>query len=143
MYKYIRGFSRKLKDIGANINSKGIPLIRHLVKIYLYPKSNSADHWVHEVYAFLHSIDTVKGKNDLPSEGFIYYHVYEFNRSRVNTIIKSVLENYGGVDYSSDIYDFLEEYIFWLSEELSMKGEVLASEVSRKLRDLMDVYNLR
>lgn len=135
----VYAMSRKLRDIGDDLDNKGKPLIRHLIKIALYPDHTSLNHWIDEIYSFLNQIDTYKGKNKAPSSDFIYNNLYSKGNYRyLYKWIKVIKQDYGDSDVSDyQVEQFVQNYIIWLSEELSDNLVVSKSSIRHKLMELI------
>ena len=69
--EYIFSMSMSRKDLASRLEETTIPLIEHLIKLYIYPNlSEYVSHWRQEVYEFLHSVSRIKGKNIFPCRNF-------------------------------------------------------------------------
>lgn len=136
----IYAMSRRLRDIGADLDSKGQKLIDHLIKLYLYPNSKDVNHWKQEVYNFIHCVDSIKGKHKTPSASFIYDNIYgKYNINYTNNSINATLDDYGDPEFDfdyNDIHQFISEYVEWLSVELNQKEVLSRKSIYTKL-DLM------
>ena len=130
--------STKLNKIGDDLDRKGKPLIRHLIKFALYSNHRSSDHWADEIYSFIKDVDTYKGKNKAPSEEFIFRSLYTRGNYRyLHKWIKVVKEDYGDSDVSDqNVEEFVKSYLEWLSEELSTNLTVSRSSVRNELLKL-------
>lgn len=138
MTKVIYAMSRRLRDIGDDLDNIGKPLILHLVKVVLYSDHASLNHWIDEIYGFLHTIDTYKGRNKAPSSKFIFDNLYAKNNSKyLDRWINVVKEDYGNSDVSNyEVRKFVENYLTWISDELSTHLAVSKSAVRHKLFEL-------
>lgn len=125
-------FMLKLLDISW-------PLIEHLIKYYCATDdSPNLHHWATEIYAFIPEVKRLKGSNKLPSQSFLYEHLYVASGD-------CVLDRYKGVctvehlDWPADTNQmeaFIESYCYWLCSELSHKGSVSSRQVSNQLETL-------
>lgn len=138
---YIYAFSKKLKDIAADLDEKSEQIIIHLIKLYLYPENDSVLHWRQEVYNFLYTIPSIKGKNKLPSADFIFKNTWETGKQWLSSYINHVIGEYGypdsDTDYSpQEISNVCEAYFTWLSEMLSTNKIISRQDVYAELSAL-------
>lgn len=138
----IYAMSRRLRNIGADLDSKGQRVIDHLIKLYLYPDSKYVNHWKQEVYNFIHSVDSIKGKHKTPSDTFIYDNIYgKYNINYTNNSINAILDDYGDPDFDfdfDDIHQFISNYVKWLSVELNQKEVISRKSIYSELDSLME-----
>ena len=144
-------FADKRKDIFLDLRSKTNLLIEHMLKIYFFPDSPYLDHWEEEVYSFY--LDVPKQKNNkFPKEDFIYHTIfgskYEdgFTLPRKKETIKRLKSKYPNyneptMDDFDNAIEFINEYVHWLSKELSKKGETYEDEVKSKIKELLVKYS--
>ena len=138
---YIYSMSRKLKDIGADLDSKARTLILHLIKIVLYPYHKAQNHWFQEIYSAINDIDYIKGNNILPKSDFIYRNITTNHLNKLNRYIDIILKDYGNIDCSitnEDIRFYIQEYCRWLSTILSEDGVVSRTDVYQHLTDIVE-----
>lgn len=137
---YIYAMSRKLKDIGADLNSKAQNMILHLIKVILYPHHTSQNHWFQEIYASLNKVDLVKGKNRTPKSEFIYNNLIKGHSYYINSYIRAIIKDYGESEFEisyDDILFYVQEYCRWLSLELSQNGFVSRTDAYNHLNDVV------
>lgn len=138
---YIYSMSRKLKDTGADLDSKARTLILHLIKIVLYPYHKAQNHWFQEIYSAINDIDFIKGSNKLPKSEFIYHNITINHLSKFNKYIDIILKDYGDSDCTisnDDILFYVQEYCRWLSAELSENGVISKTDVYEHLSDIVE-----
>ena len=140
----ILGHSKKLSDIGAEIEESTQLIVQHLAKLYLFPESRDVDHWREEVATFLNSVPLRKGKNKLPSAQFIYKNTFEANEAYIAQYYNVVCMDYVCDDnpvtlQPRSINDFVNKvklYYVWLSNNLSRFRVLPNLEIKNKLKDL-------
>lgn len=136
---YIYAFSKKLKDIAADLDEKAEQIIIHLIKLYLYPNNESVSHWRKEVYSFLYTIPSVKGKSKLPPASFIMRYTWDVDKQWLPSYIKHVVGEYGSPDFEyieNDISDICEAYFTWLADKLSTEKILSRTDVYNELENL-------
>ena len=141
--EYIFSMSMSRKDLASRLEETTIPLIEHLIKLYIYPNlSEYVSHWRQEVYEFLHSVSRIKGKNTFPSAKFILKNTLDINIDMIQILYEDVVDDYSsehGTPSSISITTLIsriKEYYEWLSTTLSDRGRVSRSAVYQKLEEL-------
>ena len=127
MKRYILGFSKSKKDVGANIDESTRPLILHLIKLYLYPDSVNKNHWRKEVAEKLNCVSKLKGRNRYPSKEFILNYSWESYKNEIEYFVTYITSDYGYSEYAENIEEikyFIFNYLDELSELLSEHGVV-------------------
>lgn len=127
-------------EIAARLEESTRPLIKHLIKLYLYPNCPAVNHWRHEVYMFLHNVSLIKRSNKLPSSEFILKNTLGLNRRFIlvwkEHIEDDYLNEYGypeDVD-EDNLIEMIYNYYTWLADQLSRYGEVSRSDTYRMLK---------
>lgn len=142
MYIYIRGVARSRDVVYDKIADAADQIDEHLVRLMLYPDSEYVDHWVQEIWAFLHRVHRLKGSNKFPKAQFI-----EDALSCGNDIIPNIIQSVKDMEsdlsptdiQEIDVYNVFTQYKSWLASKLSMDGIVSKSEVQAKLRELIGI----
>lgn len=131
--------SKIAEDLEANVRS----IIRHLIKLWRYPYSDSVSHWRQEVYGFLYEVGRLKGSNKYPSSNFIMKNTYEVNKSDISKWLNGVSRVYDnkfestGIRNDVDLMNTrIKEYFEWLAATLSVDGYVFPEDVYAKLKEL-------
>lgn len=136
---YIYAFSKKMKDIAADLDEKSEQIILHLIKLQLYPDNTAVSHWRQEVYNFLHSVPSLKGSSKLPSSQFIMKYTWEYDKKWMPSYIKNVIGEYGTpksyID-NNQLSSTCEDYFTWLADKLSTEKLVSKPEVYEKLKSI-------
>lgn len=145
MYKIFRCHAKSRSDIFNTLENSADQLVGHLVKIAMFQDNGSLKHWRDELGGFVNRIPKMKGKNQLPSKEFIYQALTEYEYSRLDATIENVEFLYRKVEpvTTSKVFikKYIDEYMDWLSEELSEKGFVYASKCSFIAQEILDKYN--
>lgn len=141
MYKYIRGFSEKLSNIGARMNDLSMQIIRHLIKIYLYSDDISINHWITEIYSFLNEVKLVKGTNKPPKAKYIYKYTYLLNENYARNVVRAVIGDYKPAEYDDSLFEFISDYFKWLSEQLSMYQSIAYPDTKSLIVQLLKKYD--
>lgn len=147
--KFLRGsesvFAMSLPkcEIAARLEETTRPLIRHLIKLYLYSdKSSDSNHWRQEVYALLHNVSKLRRVNKLPSTNFILDNTINVNRDLIPSWTKHIISDYSDDadrDMNIDIValqNSISDYYSWLASELSQYGDISRTECYSKLEEL-------
>lgn len=129
MFKRIYGQAMSRRDAAAHFDSKGPQLVKHLIKLYMYPNSDSVNHWKNEVLEFCSESVYLKGHKSFPKSSMIYEELWGKRRHMISRLVQHVKfreadlkprSNYSEVDLLTRI----DDYINWVSIELS-KNEFL------------------
>ena len=119
-----------------------------LLKVYYYPRSQYKPHWVKEIYSFLNDAPILKSTKKLPKEKLIFDSLWtsvkEIIPRRHRKTLAIINEKYGDelgeVEYDAKAESFVYNYVVWISENLSKKGDVLTSEVEAEINSLLRDY---
>ena len=117
---YVKCMGKSKKDIVEDLDNKSVELIRHLIKIVLYQDRGNLDHWSKELYGFLPSIPSLKGRNRYPSKDYIYepYPISE-----------------------DEIREYVYRYLEWVADELSTYGVLEGRNAcAQKATELAEEY---
>lgn len=142
LYKYsILGMSKAKIDIKASLEESARPQIRHLIKIYLFPRSRLVSHWRSEVYNFLFDVPRMRSNKKYPSSEFIFKSTFDSNKNRIDTMYRNVSKDYESEEIFkegtlSEITMKIETFYRWLSDNLSKFGEVSRTDMYRMLESL-------
>lgn len=156
-------FLMEMADSKSNIAHSLISvrdvLISHLIKVFVWKHSSSYTHWKHEIYNFVSRISKLKLINKYPSANFIFNNLFgnikDVFKDRLEVYIDDINYDYFEDECSADknkdfepavfdnldtdkLLNFIEDYIKWLSINLSNSGVVKFSEVSSKIDSLLD-----
>lgn len=136
---YIFGMSKNLKSIRNQLTGQSGGIVTHLMKLYKYPDSSAVNHWRGEIFGFIHSISTVKGKNSYPSSDWLFNTIWDnIDYNDIGCWEVGMNKQYGlGIAIKSVIfYELCQNYIRWLSNMLSEYGQVSRQQVYDKLKEL-------
>lgn len=140
MYIYIRGMSEHRSKIYDNLVAASEQVDLHIIKLMMYPKSDSYDHWIHEIWSFLHKVDRLRGTHKYPKYKFIY-HALSVHNDIVDNLMKLVVSEEGKSPQvqcsESSVLRVLTDYQSWASNELSSSGILLPDSVRSKLEELL------
>lgn len=144
MYKLVRCHAKPRSDIFDTLENSADQLVEHLVKIAMFQDNGNLKHWVDELGGFVNRIPKIKGKNQPPLKDFIYRALTEYEYNRLDATIENVEFLYKKVKPVTTskrfIKKYIDEYMKWLSEELSEKGFVYASKCSCIAQEILDKY---
>ena len=130
------------KEIRRELAAKGKQVLRHVIRLVLYPDSQeNYNHWKQEIVAFISDVDKVKGKNKWPNKEFIKEAISTQN-DMIDAVIRQVKlqENElrpRNVD-SSVVLNAVEEYQDWLAGTLSRDGIIDPYEAFDVLDEIVD-----
>ena len=143
MYKLILGISEYQNKIYDKLTTASEHIDEHIIKLLYYSDSSYVEHWKAEIFAFLHKIDKLKGRNKWPKSKFIKEALSTHNDMlhEYGLLVKEE-ESELAPRYISDdtILLAVNDYQNWLAEQLSIKGIVLHSEVCAKLDEIIKNY---
>lgn len=141
---YIKCMGQSRNDIRNDLDNKGDQLVEHLVKIILYRERGNLVHWCDELGSFIHKVPKLKSRNRFPDKDFIYHSIWDTESERLSQTIDYIQHRYkayNGYDVPEhDVRAFIEEYIGWLSEQLSKYGAVYVSQCADVAMELLDKY---
>ena len=147
MKRYIKnaqavlGFALHRSEIAARLEENTRILMKHLVKLWMFPEASEVDHWRKEVYSFLNQVPRLKGVNKFPSGEFIFNSTFVPNESCIDDLYEDVYDDYTDnhtlVRTNCDaMHQVIEDYYIWISDVLSRRGLVSYKKVSQKLEEL-------
>ena len=142
-------YAYKRRQIEDRLYESTDKIIEHLIKLYLMPTHESANHWKREIYSFLNKVDKLKGSNKRPTQSQIYTWTFGNKEDTIdNYFVRGMLDtiNY---DYNenikinlnkfrTDIIDICKSYFMWLAKELSVKGIITPQQVYIKLERIFN-----
>lgn len=143
-------FAKNKKKIEMELCFATPKIIQHLFYLVLDKDNINKSHWQTEIYAFLNSIELIKGKNKLPDKQFIYTNSYGEVQDTVQNIkwIENTADSYcdiENIETAKSTYKIMEEldficsnYFDWLAEKLSTVGSVKRKEVVTEIDELLD-----
>lgn len=139
MIWYIRSMNEDRNKIYDRLTDKADQLVNHLIKLLLYPTSDSAYHWKLEVYSYVHSVSRIK-TNRYPDKYFIRDCLGIYNDT-IWDRIRVIQKDYGAVKITSDDAKRIKRkicaYQHWLSSQLSINGMVAKTDVLKILDNLI------
>lgn len=139
MYRYISAMSKPKSRMHDSIANASEQINLHIAKLMLFPNSPYTDHWMHETWAFLSKVGTLKNTGKFPKSAFIKKAL-----SEDNDILNAYLVNAEDdepelipVDVTLDEYrKVVTQYQDWISEVLSKTGLVRQVDAKAKLKEL-------
>ena len=135
--EYIFSMSQSRKDVAAELEQITRPLVQHLIKLWLYPNSSSANHWKQEIYNLLHNVSRLRGTNKFPTSSFILKNTIDVNSSSIPIWVEIIQDDYDKVECSTpELVIAVKEYYAWLANKLSQQGEVSRTAIYNKLSEL-------
>lgn len=139
MKRYIYAMSGSRKDVGAEIEQGTRELIKHLIKLRLYPESESVNHWRREVAEKLHYVTSFRGSHKLPNSDFILKNSYDVHESKLKRYLDIVTLDYGEPEYDIDVnrlFHDIHRYFIWIAGVLEVDGDVAYNEIYQKLENM-------
>lgn len=145
----LREFAINKKRLENRLMDKSEQLTLHLFKIFYHGSTQGRiDHWSGDLYDILNFIPSLKGSHIFPSKKDIYYNLWGYIEDRfsalsdsrittLNRMAKGGKEGFGVIKDKTPNYDckkFCEGYFDWLSERLSMEGEVSEEEIREAVK---------
>lgn len=143
-----------LNAISHDLQSISKPLQQHLIKLYIWrDMTTTADYWKKETSRFILEIPLIKSSKKYPSKDFIYNKLFgeweDVFINHLNRTIQNIVDDYEEMleinietIKAEDLLNFIKEYCYWLAENLSKYGDVVASEARDKLTQLLQKYPL-
>lgn len=127
------------KDLIHRLYQVSSDLLEHLALYYISDSDEAYHHWASEIYAFLHSVPTLKGSNKLPNADMIYDSTFRIWQDSLAIKLPSICKEHG-VSFNPNVIDnlmkFADRYFIWLCNQLSTIGRVSASQVYDILKDI-------
>jgi len=155
MIRLITEFALEQKEIKRKLIDITPKIIEHISYIVLSPDNMNRNHWTHEIYAFLHSIDFLKNGKKLPKVDFIYSNTFGVREDYIESkafrdIIIPDLCDEENIDVPDNIEDAQSNirsacsfYFSWLSTQLSENGAVSKASVKDILDKIVESLNKR
>lgn len=118
-------------------------IMEHLIKCLLYPGTIYQKHWKQEIAAF-YRINKSKSNNKFPSARNILKHTWYIVRDTTSETIRAIKLDYKQfqpANISNDtIQQALDEYFYWLADNLSDHGVIAKYEIYQKVEELKIKY---
>ena len=145
---FLKEFAIEKTEYKVKLMNAFEKIFSHLLKVYYYPRSQYKPHWVKEIYSFLNDAPILKSTKKLPKEKLIFDSLWtsvkEIIPRRHRKTLAIINEKYGDelgkVEYDAKAESFVYNYVVWISENLSKKGDVLISEVEAEINSLLRDY---
>jgi len=131
-------------------------LVEHLMLLYYYRANPSADHWVHEVYAFLSEIPDTKTRSGHINGDYLEHNLLgPINANFANGVYRKawgeIKRREQGLDFwkiernpqKDKAQSFCRDYIKWLSSEISVYSHVTLPAVRLRVNLLWKNYPYR
>lgn len=138
---YIKAMSMELQAVKDELTSKSKPMVKHLIKVLLYPNCYPYNHWKGEIYDSINDVDRLKGKNKWPKQTQIFKWISVHN-DMIETYIPVIEEDeaeFTPRDISvAEIEDAIVQYQSWLASELSAEGVILRSAAYAKIDEIVE-----
>ena len=137
MKKLVYCFAKDKMKVLDKLEDQSEPLIKHLVKYFLYPNHLSSSHWGDEIFSFLNNVSKLKKKNKRPTSEVILKSTWNVYEDSILEYIPTVQEDYG-ISYvdSKTVYNDCKQYMVWLAEKLSDVGSVSRNSCKCKLKEI-------
>ena len=145
----LREFAIERPALKASLMSDFKQIFPHLLLVFYHPTAQEANHWKGEIYNFLSDVPLLKSTKRLPKKDLIFdglwTSVEERIPSRHRNFIRDINEgeygeNLGSIVYDSRAEEFCRKYIIWLSEQLSILGELSRNSVIKEIDELLKDY---
>ncbi len=137
MERMIYCFAKDRNKLLYELERESKPLMKHLVKYFMYPGHTSANHWGDEIYAFLNSVSKFKKKNKRPTSDQILKSTWGIYEDSIIEYIPTVIDDYGDSDIDPEvIYNSCKEYMIWLCTTLSDIGSVSKKACKLELKNI-------
>ena len=135
------GFATKRADLADSLESNVREIIKHLIKLWIYPEDVNVHHWKQEIYNFLHKVPKLRGSKKYPTEAFILKNTIDVNYKDIDHLVYIVMSNHMNkqiliYDVSDEMKESIVEYFEWLAKNLSTYGEVSRVDLYNKLKRL-------
>ena len=139
MKKYIYAMSVNQQELGQQLFNASLPLTEHLTKLYMFPNLDYRGHWKKKIWNFAHRVPKLKSSNKYPEAEFIFEKLSGYADDSYNAI-DMMLADYSQhcperVD-GAELETMLNQYFWWLAEELSEHGIIPADKVYNKLDEI-------
>ena len=136
MFRYIRAMAYDKQSIQNSLESVASSLTDHLIKVYLFPNSEYADHWKQEIWHILNRVPKMKQNNKFPDAKFIFNCISGYADMAYN-LMQLWMSEYDSINPErvdpEEAERWIVEYFGWLSEKLSEQGSITSHEVYNEL----------
>ena len=139
MKRYVYAMAITKKAAISNIQSISLPLIEHLLKIYMFPNSDYRVHWSKEVTAFLNRVPRLKSNNKLIGYKVVREAVSVYE-DQIDSIIKTLLKEYRDLDSERsnpiEAQQYVSEYLDWICTQVCEGESISSYDVMDKLEEI-------
>lgn len=149
MVRKLFELAKSQSDIKYQLQFMTPKVVEHLIYLTIDPKNINRNHWIEEIYAFIHDIDICKINKKFPKKSFIYSNTYGSSQDKYTNIpsmkkrLKGICDS-ENITFTDSIYDIVNKidfvcsnYFDWLSYELSTYGVVTLEDVGKRLNKLL------
>lgn len=128
--------------IGMRLSHKSEQVMDHLIKIFMFPNHESAEHWKGEIHGFLSRTDKLKHNKKFPSAKFIFQNTWEICGDTVLEAIPAFEYDYGSktANSYSEIESAVRDYFIWMSKELSNTGRLTKLGIKQEIDSIIKKY---
>lgn len=125
MFICISAMSEPRREIYRQLAAGGKQVLRHLIRLMLYPDDISCNHWESEIVAFVGDVDKVKGRNKFPNKSFIL-DALQVQNDMIEQVTKQVVLTERDLHphevTQATLTSGVEFYQNWLATKLSADG---------------------
>lgn len=137
----ILGFALRRSEIAARLEENTRILMKHLIKLWMFPEASETNHWRKEIYSFLNQVPAMKGVNKLPSKEFIFKNTFVINEKFIDDLYEDVYDDYTDNHILARtncdaMHQAIKDYYIWMSDILSKRGVVSYKKVLQELEIL-------
>lgn len=139
MKRKIYAMAASRKDAMRQIQDVSLPLIEHLIKLYMFPNAGYKTHWSKEVRNFFNSAPKLKGSNKLLSYKNIRDAIALYE-DQIDHLMKSVFTEYRQFEVErNDVAEaerMIGDYLDWACEQVAAHIVFNSFGVMSKLEEI-------
>lgn len=139
MKRYVYSMAITKRAAIANIQSISLPLIEHLLKLYMFPNSGHCVHWAKEVRNFLYRVPRLKGSNKLLGYKAVREAVSVYE-DQIGSCINGLEKEYRDLEIErsnvQEAESLVSKYLDWICTAVCNGEEISSFDVMGKLNEL-------
>ena len=133
--------SKFKSELAGWIEDHTFPVMCAIAQLYLFENCDVSSHWRQEVWASFKDMRLLRRQNKLPTSKFIFENSWKINEGFVNDAVTWAIDHENTLHCQKDVdvnqlYDIMERYFKWLSDQLSKHKTISSTAVYTKLDEL-------
>lgn len=140
---YIRAMSEQKSRLHDQLSPLAGKLIEHLMKCFMFPDCESANHWKGEIYGFVHTVPKLTNTKKWPDKKFLLDCLWSTYQDAIDPWYYNLISDYSNYALNENseldtVYRLCYAYIEWLCNKLSLDGRVSNSQCYDRINSLIE-----